>query len=144
MNIGDGRLGIHTQIKVQKDPQTYAIIGAAMEVHNQLGCGFLEAVYQEAMEVELNARGIPVEREVNLPISYKGTRLSCSYRADFICFNEIVVEIKALSRLTTVETSQVLNCLKATNFLRGLLLNFGEPKLQYERLVRNWQGNIQN
>lgn len=144
MNIGDGRLGIHTQIKVQKDPQTYAIIGAAMEVHNQLGCGFLEAVYQEAMEVELNARGIPVEREVNLPISYKGTRLSCSYRADFICFNEIVVEIKALSRLTTVETSQVLNYLKATNFLRGLLLNFGEPKLQYERLVRNWQGNIQN
>lgn len=144
MNIGDGRLGIHTQIKVQKDPQTYAIIGAAMEVHNQLGCGFLEAVYQEAMEVKLNARGIPVEREVNLPISYKGTRLSCSYRADFICFNEIVVEIKALSRLTTVETSQVLNYLKATNFLRGLLLNFGEPKLQYERLVRNWQGNIQN
>lgn len=140
MNADDRRLEMKGQVKDQKDPQTYAIIGAAMEVHNQLGCGFLEAVYQEALEIELKLQGIPVAREVALPVSSKGNPLNCSYRADFICYGEIVVELKALSRLTTVETAQVLNYLKATGLQRGLVMNFGAARLQHERLVNNWIG----
>lgn len=140
MNADDRRLEMKGQVKDQKDPQTYAIIGAAMEAHNQLGCGFLEAVYQEALEIELKLQGIQVAREVALPVSSKGNPLNCSYRADFICYGEIVVELKALSRLTTVETAQVLNYLKATGLQRGLVMNFGAARLQHERLVNNWIG----
>ena len=119
----------------QKDPETHAVIGAAMEVHRQLGCGFLEAVYQEAIALEFQSRKIPFARELDLPITYKGEKLHCSYRADFICFGAIVVELKALSGLTGVEFSQVLNYLKATGHPRGLLINFGSERLEYERLV---------
>ena len=82
-----------TQIDTDKDPRTYAIIGAAIEVHRQLGHGFLEAVYQEALAIELEGRNIPFAREVELPLSYKGRLLRCSYRADFTCFDEVIVEI---------------------------------------------------
>lgn len=82
-----------------KDPQTYAIIGAAMEVHNHLGSGFLKAVYQEALAAELLQRGIPFEREVQLAVNYKGTILPVSYRTDFVCYGEIIVELKRLPRL---------------------------------------------
>src|SRR5581483_7756713 len=119
----------------ERDGQTYAIIGAAMEVHRHLGAGFLEAVYQEALALELEAREIPFEREVFLLIRYKGQPLDCTYKADFLCYGEIIVELKALDKLTGNERAQVLNYLKATGLHLGLLLNFGTPSLIYERLV---------
>ena len=118
-----------------RDPQTYAIIGAAMEIHRQLGHGFLEAVYQDAAVIEFSLRDIPFEKEVTLPVRYKDILLPSHYRADFICFSEIIVEFKALSRLSSVEEAQLLNYLKATSLKRGLLINFGDSSLQYKRLV---------
>lgn len=119
----------------RRDPQTYAIIGAAMEIHKRLGHGFLEAVYQEAALLEFAYQNIPFQREVALPITYRNSILPTKYRADFICFSDIIVEFKALSRLSTIEESQVLNYLKATGFRRGLLINFGTSSLEYKRLV---------
>src|SRR5690242_2275907 len=98
---------------MKRDEQTFAIIGAAMEVHRELGNGFLEAVYQDAFEIELRMRKIPFKREIALPVSYKGRTLPSFYKADFICHDEIVVEIKALARVGGVEESQVINYLKA-------------------------------
>jgi GxxExxY protein len=122
------------QIEI-RDPQTFAIIGAAMEIHRQLGHGFLEAVYQEAAVIEFPLYKVPFERETCLPISYKGLILPVHYRADFVCFSGIIVEFKAISNLTNIDEAQVLNYLKATGFHRGLLINFGAPSLQYKRLV---------
>ena len=119
----------------QKDPQSYAVIGSAMEVHNQLGHGFLEAVYQEALTLEFRARQVDFEREVCLEICYKHVPLFTHFRADFICFGELIVELKAQSALTGIDDAQLINYLKATGFHRGLLLNFGSPSLQYKCLV---------
>ena len=123
----------------ERDPQTYAIIGAAMEIHRQLGHGFLEAVYQDAAVVEFALRNIPFEKEVSLPVRYKDNLLPSHYRADFICFSEIIVEFKALSRLSNVEEAQLLNYLKATGLKRGLLINFGASSLQYKRMVWGYE-----
>ena len=123
--------------KANRDPQTYAIIGAAMEVHRQLGHGFLEAVYQEALALELESLEIPFQREVVLPIRYKGELLQCGYRADFICFKEVIVELKAVSQLTGVDEAQTINELKSTGLHRALLINFGAPRMEYKRLVFN-------
>lgn len=117
------------------DPQTYAIIGAAMEVHRQLGPGFLEAVYQEALAIEFTLRNIPFIAQVELPVHYKGQRLKCFYKADFICYAAVIVELKALQALTGVDEAQALNYLKATDHERGLLFNFGSPSLQTKRLI---------
>ena len=118
-----------------KEPRTRAIIGAATEVHQQLGCGFLEPVYQEALALELGARSIPFQREVELAIAYKGQPLHTCYRADFICFGKVVAEIKVLARLSATAEAQVINYLKATGHEVGLLLNFGAKSLEYRRFV---------
>ena len=115
--------------------ETYSIIGAAMEVHKILGAGFLEAVYQEALEKEFILRNVPYEREKQLKISYKGQELSKYYFADFLCFEHIIVEVKALSSLNDEHLSQVINYLKATNNKIGLLLNFGQESLEFKRVI---------
>jgi GxxExxY protein len=117
--------------------EVYTIVGAAMEVYNVLGPGFLEAVYQESLEHELVARGIPFAAQKELSICYKHVRLNKSYFADFLVFDRVIVEIKALDSLTTREEAQLLNYLKATGLQVGLLLNFGSSgKLQWRRMIR--------
>ena len=120
-----------------RDPQTYAIIGAAMEVHRELGAGFLEPAYQEALAVELSAKGVPYDRGVDIPIVYKGVPLGLHYRPDFVCYGGVLVELKALNHLTTIEDAQVINYLVASRLGRALLLNFGARSLQFKRFVRS-------
>ena len=117
--------------------EVYAVIGAAMEVHRELGSGFLEAVYLEALEIELERRGIPFESGKPLHIDYKGQVLKKEYVADLVCHEQIVVELKALDHLTSREEAQLLNYLKATGLRVGLLVNFGSTgKLEWKRMVR--------
>lgn len=127
----------------QKDPRTYKIIGAGMEVHRELGAGFLEAVYQEALAIEFELQGIPFQREVDLPVQYKGHQLNTTYRADFICYDKaVIVEIKALSELSGREESQIINYLKATGIEVGLVLNFSSESLEYKRFVLQGGKNL--
>lgn len=122
----------------KRDEQTYAIIGAAMAVHGELGHGFLEAVYQEALALEFTRQSIPFKRECTIPISYRSQQLSTVYRADFVCYDAVIVELKALSALSSIEEAQVIHYLKATGLQRALLINFGAPRLEYKRLVLNY------
>ena len=116
--------------------EVFAIVGAAMEVHSVLGNGFLEAVYQEALEDELYQRGIPFEAQKVLAIRYKNRVLAKTYIADFICNNQIIVELKAMNKLSGTEESQILNYLKASDLRVGVLINFGKSgKLEWERFV---------
>ena len=116
------------------EEQTQKIINACLEVHNELKSGFLEPVYQEALEYEFNLQGIPYEREKKLNIVYKGQKLKKEYFADFYCFNNVIVELKAVSRLENEHKAQVINYLKAINKEIGLLVNFGKASLQWERI----------
>jgi GxxExxY protein len=106
-----------------------------MEVHHVLGHGFLEAVYQQALARELTLRGIPFSKEQSIPVSYKGAELDVTYRADFVCYGSVIVELKSIKALTATEESQVINYLKATGFKKALLFNFGTIQLEYRRLV---------
>ncbi len=115
--------------------ESYNIIGACLEVHKELGCGFLEGVYREALEIEFKRRGIPYEREKELPIEYKGVKLKKKFYADFFCYDKIIVETKAGSGLIEEHISQVLNYLNTNNYKLGLLFNFGEKSLKYKRVI---------
>lgn len=115
--------------------ESYNIVGAAIEVHKELGCGFHEAVYAEAFELELIRQGIPYLREAPLKIEYKEIELQKLYYADFICYGKIIVELKALNRLESLHNAQVLNYLKASKHKLGILLNFGEKSLKTKRIV---------
>lgn len=128
MNANDREL-------ILKD-EVYAIVGAAMEVSNELGSGFLEAVYQEALEIELEERRIPFVTQTPIVISYKGRKLQKEYIPDFICYRQVIVEIKAIKQLSSVEEAQLLNYLKATGKPVGVLLNFGSPKMEWKRMAR--------
>jgi GxxExxY protein len=116
--------------------EVYAIVGAAMTVHRELGSGFLEAVYQEALEIELRLRQIAFESQKPLTIFYKGRLLKKEYIADLVCYQSIIVELKALDQLSGKEEAQLINYLKATGHRVGLLINFGNPsKLEWKRFV---------
>ena len=116
--------------------EVFEIVGAAIEVHRQLGPGFLEAVYQEALGLEMDSRAIPFQAQKPLRIRYKGRVLDKAYFADFLCYGKVIVEIKALDHLSGNEYAQVLNYLKATGHRVGLLINFGShPKLQWKRFI---------
>lgn len=120
-------------MRADHDARTYAIIGAAMEVHNVLGCGFLEKGYQLALANEFARRNIPFEREVQLLMTYKGDLLGCAYFADFLCYGDVLVELKAMRQTGPVEAAQVLNYLKLSGLDTALLLNFGSTSLGIER-----------
>ena len=124
------------QLMVIYKEESYKIVGAAFEVYNKLGHGFLEAVYQEALEIEFQRQGIPYEREKELKISYDDVELKQTYKADFVCYDKIIVELKAVSALEDAHRSQVYNYLHATGFKLGILLNFGKSGgLEIERIV---------
>ena len=123
-------------VEIYLKEEVCQIMGAAMDAHRELGNGFLEAVYQEALERELSTRNIPFKSQVPIKIKYKDNFLRKEYIADIICFDSIIVEIKALSKLSGNEESQIINYLKATGFKVGLLVNFGSVgKLEWRKLV---------
>ena len=116
--------------------EVYAIIGSAIEVHKHLGSGFLEAIYQEALEIEFTTQAIPFVPQKELQAFYKGKLLKKEYFADFVCYDKIIVEIKALNQLTGIEHSQLINYLKVTELRLGLLINFGSVgKLEWKRII---------
>ena len=117
---------------IYKD-EVYSIVGAAMNVSKELGCGFLEAVYQEALEMEFTDCNMPFEPQKRINISYKNRMLKREYVADFICYDKIIVEIKAIKSITEIEEAQLLNYIKATKLPLGLIINFGHPKMEWKR-----------
>ncbi|MBW4739057.1 GxxExxY protein [Prevotella histicola] len=115
--------------------EAYQIIGAAMAVHNELGSGMREIVYGDALEIEFKLRGIPFQREQTFNVVYKGVELQHKFKCDFVCFKNIIVELKAEKGLTDIDRSQIINYLKITKYPLGILINFGESSLMYERYI---------
>ena len=115
--------------------EAYQIIGAAMAVHNELESGMREIVYGDALEIEFKLRGIPFQREQTFNVVYKGVELQHKFKCDFVCFNNIIVELKAEKELTDIDRSQIINYLKITKYPLGILINFGESSLMYERYI---------
>ena len=136
---GEGIASIGGMLSVPQsdDPRTFAVIGAALEVHRVLGTGFLELLYKDALEIELNARRIPYRREVPCNISYRAQQLRGDYRVDFICFEEVVVEVKGRSSTGPADHAQLISYLTATKLQVGLLLNFGTNRLEHRRFIRS-------
>jgi len=133
-------LGLEMNRSNQKDllykDETYAIIGAAFEVYNTLGSGFLEAVYQDALAFEFRLRNVPFQEQHPVPVEYKGETLRTKYYADFLCYSEIIVEIKAQEWLASSNEGQLLNYLNGTKLPVGVLINFGnDTKLEWKRFV---------
>jgi GxxExxY protein len=118
--------------------ESYKIIGACMEVHKELGCGFLEPVYQEALEIVFKKNGIPYQREKELSIMFYGEPLKKTYNADFVCYDKIILELKALSALLPEHEAQVINYLKTSDFKLGILVNFGSASLEYKRIPNKY------
>jgi GxxExxY protein len=127
-------------VQLKYSDETYQIIGAAMEVHKTIGCGFTEPLYQEAFEQELQLRSIPFQREKSFHVTYKGKELKKEFRQDFVCFDKIIVELKAVDDFADEHFAQVYNYLKATGMSLGLLINFGKKSLDYKRIPceRKW------
>ncbi len=127
-------------VQLKYSDETYQIIGAAMEVHKTIGCGFTEHLYQEAFEQELQLRKIPFQREKSFHVTYKGKELKKEFRPDFVCYDKIIVELKAVDDFADDHFAQVYNYLKATGLSLGLLINFGKKSLDYKRVPceRKW------
>ena len=119
---------------IYKD-EAYKIVGAAMEVHSELGCGFTEKVYQDALEIELKKENIPYQREVSLHPNYRGITLESLFVPDFICYENIIVELKAVQELDDLHRAQAINYAKVANKKLALLINFGSTSLQFERFI---------
>mgnify|MGYP001008784413 CR=1 FL=1 len=125
----------YTKMIIYKE-ESYKILGACFTVHSELGCGFLENVYQEALAKELAVRKIPFKKEAELDILYKNEYLSKKYYADFICYDKIILDIKACENISDNHIAQVVNYLSATNFKLGIIINFGSKSLTYKRIVK--------
>jgi len=122
-------------VEIHFKNESYKIVGACMEVHKKLGSGFLESVYAEALTLEFKKADIPYEREKKLPVYYEDQPLKKYFKADFVCYNSIIIELKATKYLVEANQQQTLNNIKATKFKLGLLINFGTPSLTYKRIV---------
>ena len=129
------RIKMDAPSKILFKDESYAIIGACMKVHRALGPGFLEAVYEEVVEKEFIVQNIPYKRQVQLNLYYEGVQLKKQYRADFVCYDSIIVELKAVAQIPSVFYAQLQNYLKCTNMELGLLINFGTPSLTYKRIL---------
>lgn len=121
----------------EMDAEAYKIVGVAMRVHQELGCGFLESVYGDALEIEFQKQGIPYTREQFVFVYYSGVKLRSFFKTDYVCYENMIVELKATSELTSVDSAQTMNYMKATHSLRALLINFGEMSLRHKYLT--WQ-----
>ena len=121
--------------KILFEKESYNIIGCCFRVHQELGDGFLEPVYQEALAIELEQQKIPFEQEKGLKLFYKNVPMQKKYFTDFICYDSIILEIKALTNLSPSHESQLINYLKATKLKLGILINFGETSLKYKRII---------
>ncbi|MDZ4859189.1 MAG: GxxExxY protein [Candidatus Hydrogenedentes bacterium] len=120
----------------ERDPQTYAILGACYAVHGEKACGFFEPVYHECLEIEFNHCGIPFVHECPFPLDYRNMPLQSKYFAGFVCYSEVIVELKAVDKLTDKHVAQTINYLKASGLRRALLVNFGTTSLEFKRIVR--------
>ncbi len=124
-------------LKSNKDAETFAVIGAAMAVHRELGPGFLESAYGDALEIEFTDRKIPFEREKLIHIFYKGKSINTFYKADFVCYDDLIVELKSVDTILDIHKAQLIHYLKALQIKKGLLINFKSKSLQYERFIND-------